>query len=265
MGYNLDIVGFGSILPKLMVLQKARDWSFHATQYSEKTIMSLVKMQKILFVFLVLFFTGEVNSAGGKLVRHANIGVTFEIDGMGRLQSLATHGESNRILLPMLQEKFGAYQFKPRMHEGVPVSASLQAIVRMLASEAKDGQLNVVFKDPQFQAVRTGGESLNYLALIDIVSKRSASFEVTIKVRPDGSVADSDVKAKGLRVPTEATALIEKTVATWTFAVDKEAGIPLAMVTEVNFQVGSRGNINMPSIGQPMRNPSVGSSAPIKR
>lgn len=222
-------------------------------------------MQKILLLSLLLVFASEANSAKQKVVRHANIGVTFEIDPEGRLQSVDIHGESNRVLLPMLQKKFQDFEFKPRMHDGVPVSASLQAIVPMLASEAKDGQLNIVFKYPQFQAVRIGGESLNFSALFDIVSNRSASFDVSIKIKPDGTVSESAVKARGLRVPAEASELIEKTVASWTFAVDKEAGIPVAMVTEVNFQVGNRRNIYMPSIGQPMRNPSIGSSAPVKK
>lgn len=214
-------------------------------------IGSLAKLNRILVLVLMFAWAGDACSVSGKVIRYANIGVKFDIDGEGRLQSVSALSEANKALHPQLLEKFKSYRFIPRFHEGVAVPAVLQAIVPMQAVQTKDGQVHLVFKKPAFQPVRIGGRHIDFLELEKLVFKRGTVFVVNVKISPDGTVSHTDIRTKGLKINPEAISYIKDVVATWRYAVDIEAGIPQAMSTEIRIQFGPQFNPHMAPLSRP--------------
>lgn len=193
-----------------------------------------------LILSFLLVFNGSANAATGKVVKDVYVSVAFEIDAEGHLQSVNAHSEANKVLHPQLFEEFRNYRFKSRKKSGIAVPSILQAIVPMQAVQSKDGQLHLIFGEPKFQPIKLSGSDIDYLALKKWVSKRGSVFEVTIDIRPDGTVSQADINTKGLRIAPEAIAYIDGIVSKWLYAVDIEAGVPQAMSTEIKIQYGER-------------------------
>lgn len=204
----------------------------------------MLKYLNCLKFFLVLSFllafNGSANAVTGKVVKDVYVSVAFEVDAEGHLQSVNAHSEANKVLHPQLFEEFRNYRFKSRKKSGIAVPAILQATVPMRAVQTTDGQLHLVFGEPRFQPIKLSGSNIDYLALKKWVSKRGTVFEVKIEIRPDGTVSETDIKTKGLRIGPEAIVYIEEIISTWLYAVDIEAGVPQAMSTEITIQYGLR-------------------------
>ena len=193
-----------------------------------------------LILSFLLAFNCNANAVTGKVVKNVNLTVAFEVDAEGHLLSVNAHSEANKVLHPQLFEEFRNYRFKPGKNSGIAVPATIQATVPMQAVQTKDGQLHLVFGEPQFQPIKLSGSNIDYLALKKWVSKRGTEFEVKIEIMPDGTVSKTDIKTKGLRVDPEAIVYIQDIVSTWLYAVDIEAGVPQAMTTEIKIQYGER-------------------------
>lgn len=204
-----------------------------------------------LILTFLLAFNGNANAITGKVVKDVYVSVAFEVDAKGRLQSVNAHREANKVLHPQLFEKFRNQRFKSRKKSGIAVPTILQATVPMRAVQTKDGQLHLVFGEPQFRPIKLSGSDIDYLALKNWVSKRGTVFEVKIEIRPDGTVSQTDIKTKGLRIDSEAIVYIKDIVSTWLYAVDIEAGVPQAMTTEIKIQYGQRFSPNMAPLPRP--------------
>lgn len=193
-----------------------------------------------LILSFLLAFNGNANAVTGKVVKNVYITVAFEVDAEGHLLSVNAHSEANKVLHPQLFEEFRSYRFKSRKKSGIAVPSILQATVPMQAVQSKDGQLHLIFGEPKFQPIKLSGTDIDYLALKKWISKRGSVFEVTIDIRPDGTVSQADINTKGLRIAPEAIAYIDGIVSKWLYAVDIEAGVPQAMSTEIKIQYGER-------------------------
>lgn len=193
-------------------------------------------------------------SASNKVIRNYDVGVAFDIDADGKVQSIKTHVDSNRVLLPQLLEKYKDYRFSPRQRNGVNVSATVQAILHVQAVQGKDEQISLVFRDLRPQAVRLRGRTINYAAISELFKKRGETFTVKVEIKQDGSVADIQVGNDGLRTYPDAVSLIKDAVSTWQYAVDIEAGSPLEMRTSFNLSFGHRDEMRMaPQVDGPMQ------------
>ena len=193
-----------------------------------------------LILSFLLAFNCNANAVTGKVVKNVYITVAFEVDAEGHLLSVNAHSEANKVLHPQLFEEFRSYRFKSRKKSGIAVPSILQATVPMQAVQSKDGQLHLIFGEPKFQPIKLSGTDIDYLALKKWISKRGSVFEVTIDIRPDGTVSQADINTKGLRIAPEAIAYIDGIVSKWLYAVDIEAGVPQAMSTEIKIQYGER-------------------------
>lgn len=217
---------------------------------------SMLKLDLILLVIssFALLWSDCASSASNKVIRNYDIGVALDINADGSVQSIKTHVDSNRVLLPQLREKYKDYRISPRQRNGVSVPATIQAIVPVQAMQGKDEKISLVFKDLRPQAVRLGGRTIDYAAINEFFKKRGETFTIKVKIKQDGSVADIQVGNDGLRTYPDAIALIKEAVSTWQYAVDIEAGSPLEMSTSFELSFGHREEMRMaPQVDGPMQ------------
>lgn len=202
-------------------------------------------MNRILLLLSMLLWAYNGYAAAEKVTRNINIGVVFEIDALGHVKSVKALAENNQALSPQLFERFKNHQFAPRIRDGIAVPSTLQSVVVVQAVESSDGQVRMVFKDPKWQAVWLRGQPLNFAVVDKLISNKKLEYRARIQINSDGTVSDVQVSTSSRKDHTETIEMIRNTILTWHYAVDIEAGIPQAMVTETRIGFGYRPNTNI--------------------
>ncbi|MEO8000490.1 MAG: hypothetical protein ABI644_01340 [Arenimonas sp.] len=204
-------------------------------------------MNRILILFLIsiLLWTCSKQCAAEKTTQSKEVGVVFEIDAAGQVKSVNAVVHANQMLSPLLFEKFRSRQFPSRYRNGIAVPAKLHGLVLIQAITSRNGQVRMVFQEPKWQAVRVGGEKLDFAVIQKLISNTKLEYRVNIKIKADGTVSDVQVTSNSRKVDSETIEMIRNSILTWRYAVDVEDGIPHAMTVETKIGLGYRPNTNI--------------------